>query len=334
MVWLALYSSLVSCELVDFAEEIWYHNFTENMGDEVMTDTEIWNTEKEFEKLHSIIQQFRLIDDIFFEKVMEDKEAFEEVIRVILEDSGLIIEEVNLQEPIHNLQGRSVRLDALCKKSDGNYINIEVQRANNDNHFKRVRYNASCITANITEPGEKFKNVKDICVVFISEFDIFKRGKTIYHTRQVVQETEKEEDPVYVDDGFSSIYVNTEINDNTDIAELMNCFLQTKVKNSKFPKLSNRVTQLKESEEGVDGMNVLLEQYAEKWKMEGIEEGKKEGKKEGIEEGEKIGRAKEIIRMSRKFNIADNKIQEELRNTLQISQEAAKRYMEKYKEVN
>ena len=34
------------------------------------------------------------------------------------------------------------------------------------------------------------------------------------------------------------------------------------------------------------------------------------------------------------INIADNEIQEELRNVLQISQEAAKSYFEKYKEIN
>ena len=57
-------------------------------------------------------------------------------------------------------------------------------------------------------------------------------------------------------------------------------------------------------------------------------------KEEDWKIGEEIGRAREIIRMSRKFNIADNEIQEELRNVLQISQEAAKSYFEKYKEIN
>lgn len=38
--------------------------------------------------------------------------------------------------------------------------------------------------------------------------------------------------------------------------------------------------------------------------------------------------------MSRRFNIADNEIQEELRNVLHISQEAAKRHIEEYQEVN
>lgn len=299
-----------------------------------MEDKEIQNAKEKKKEYSSIIQQLRLIDDIFFEKVMEDKETCEEVIRVILGDPGLVIMEVNLQEPIHNLQGRSVRLDALCKKPDGNYINIEVQRADNDNHFKRVRYNASCITANVTEPGEKFKNVKDICIIYISEFDIFKRGKTIYHTRQVVQETEKDENPVYVNDGFSSIYVNTEAKDGTEISELMSCFMHTKVENPKFPKLSSRVTKMKDSEEGEGEMNALLEKYMEKSRIEGRTEGVIEGKREGKKEGEEIGRAKEIIRMSRRFNVADSDIQEELKSVLKISQETAKKYMEKYMEEN
>lgn len=215
-----------------------------------MTDTEILLREEKMKERNEVVQQLRLIDDIFFEKVMEDRETCEEILRVIMESPEMDIKEVHPQEPVHNLQGRSVRLDVLCEKSDGSYINVEVQRANNDNHFKRVRYNASCITANVTEPGEKFKNVRDVCIIYISEFDVFKKGKTIYHTRQVVQETEKDEKPVYVEDGFSSIYVNTEIKDNTEISELMSCFLQTKVNNPKFPKLSNRIAYFKEYEEG------------------------------------------------------------------------------------
>ena len=73
-------------------------------------------------------------------------------------------------------------------------------------------------------------------------------------------------------------------------------------------------------------MNALLEKYVERSRVE--------GKKEGKKEGEEIGRAREIIRMSKRFNISDNEIQEELRNALQISQEAAKSYIEKYKEMN
>lgn len=279
-----------------------------------MADAKSRLSEERLTELRQLIQQMRLIDDVFFEKVMEDRETCEEVIRVIMEDPKLVVKEVHLQEPIHNLQGRSVRLDALCEKADGNYINVEVQRASDDNHFKRVRYNASCITANITDPGEKFKNVKDVCVIYISEFDIFKRGKTIYHTRQIVRETEADAEPAYVEDGFSSVYVNTEVDDQTLIAELMQCFLQAEVRNQKFPKLTERVMLFKESEEGVLNMNSAWREFTEKVK----------------EEGRAEGRAAEIIRLSRKYHISDVDIRTDLQMTLQISPEDAEKYMEMF----
>ncbi len=40
-----------------------------------------------------------------------------------------------------NLYGWSVRLDALCTFGNGEKANIEVQRADNDDHFRRVRFN-------------------------------------------------------------------------------------------------------------------------------------------------------------------------------------------------
>ena len=237
-------------------------NIQQFKGKKAMTDTAQQFTEEKSKKLKALVKELRLIDDTFFEKVMEDRETCEEVLRTIMGDPELTVTEVSPQEPVHNLQGRSVRLDALCRKADGSYINVEVQRADDDDHFKRVRYNASCITANIAEPGERFRNVKDVCVIYISEFDIFNRGKTIYHTRQVVQETEGSENPVYVEDGFSSIYVNTAVNDHTVVAELMQCFLQTEVENRKFPKLSNRVAQFKKDEKGVIRMCAAVERYA------------------------------------------------------------------------
>lgn len=291
-----------------------------------MADTKIQITDEKVDELRPLVEQLRLIDDTFFEKVMEDKDVCEEVIRIIMEDPGLSIREVNPQESVHNLQGRSVRLDVLCERSDGAYINVELQRADNDDHFKRVRYHASCITANVTEPGERFKNVRDVCVIYISEFDIFKRGKTIYHVSHVVKETEGEVDPVYVDDGFTSIYVNTAIDDKTEIAELMNCFLQTKVDNPKFPKLSNRVAQFKEDEEGVREMCAIVEEYANKKVNESKKEWIKEGKREGIE----IGKAEGIIKSLRKYNVPNYDIREEIQNQLEIPEEDAQRYIEMF----
>ena len=99
------------------------------------------------------------IDDLMFRTMAEDEKFCEEILRVILGDAGLTVLESTAQYTGTNLQGRSVILDAKCVLGDGRKIDIEVQRADDDDHQKRVRYNGAVLTANITDPGTKFKDV-------------------------------------------------------------------------------------------------------------------------------------------------------------------------------
>lgn len=198
---------------------------------------------------------YRPIDDTFFEKIAEDPEVCEELLQVILEEPGLKVLEVIPQKSIKNLQGRSVRLDALCKRGNGRFCNIEVHRAKDENPLKHVRYNASCITANIVDPGEKFENVPEVSVVYISEFDVFDLKRTIYHVEPTITETN-----LSVDNGLHEVYVNTAVDDGSEISELMQCFLQTEVNNRKFPKLSKRVYYFKNDEEGIKDMCAISEE--------------------------------------------------------------------------
>lgn len=211
------------------------------------------------------IQRLRPIDDGFFEKLCEDKEVCQEIIRTILNDDSITVTSTIPQKSIKNLQGRSVRVDALCTQGDGSYCNVEVQRADNDNHFRRVRYNASCITANVTDPGIKFEKVPDLYVIYISEFDILNAGMTIYHQKTIVEET-----GVAIEDGLHVVYVNTVVNDGSVVAELMQCFLQTHPNNGKFPKLAERVNYFKTNKEGVRSMCKIMEEV----KNDGVKEGK------------------------------------------------------------
>ena len=211
------------------------------------------------------VKKLRPIDDVFFEKIIEDKAVCEEILRVILEDDGLEVLSVTPQSSQKNLWGRSVRLDAFCKLGNGGYCNIEVQKSDNDNHVKRVRYNASCITSNNTEIGEKFINVPDVTMVYISTFDIFKKGRTTYHCKTVIEETNDA-----VDNGLTEVYVNTAVNDGSTIAELMECFLQEQVNNKKFPLLSSRVWYYKNEEGGVNAMCKIVEDYANEMMLESV----------------------------------------------------------------
>ena len=213
------------------------------------------------------VADLRPIDDSLFEKLMEDKKVCEEMLQTILEDKYLEVISLVKQDSIRNLQGKSVRLDALCRVKDGRHINIEVQRSDGGNHLKRVRYNASCITANITEPGESYEKVPDVTVVYISQNDFFRHGRVIYHVNNYIKETGEA-----IQDGLNSIYVNTQSKDGSDISDLMQCFLQKKVNNPKFPHLVNRVSYFKETEGGIREMCSVVEEFAKEYAKEYAQE--------------------------------------------------------------
>ncbi len=205
------------------------------------------------------VQKLRPIDDILFEVIIKDRATCEEILRVILEDENLTVISVTPQSSLRNLYGRSVRLDAYCELGNGKKVNIEVQKSNDDDHVRRVRYNEACITSNYTKTGVDFIEVPDVIMVFISAFDIFKKGRTIYHCKTFIEELKEP-----INNGLIEIYVNASINDGSEIAELMECFKKEQFEHEKFPVLSNRVKTIKGDEKEVLYMCEIMEEYAKK----------------------------------------------------------------------
>ena len=127
--------------------------------DKIQSKEKIKKERKTDEEVLQIIKNLRLIDDVLFEKFMEDYEACEELLQVILENPHLKVKSETLvaQKSLRNLAKRSVRLDAYIEGVEDKVYNIEIQRSDNCNHVKRVRYNASTITVNKSEPGDEFE---------------------------------------------------------------------------------------------------------------------------------------------------------------------------------
>ena len=232
--------------------------------------------QKTLEEKIDQVKNFRPIDDTFFEVLADDIGVCQEMLRIILEDEKLIVKDVIVQSSERNLYGRSVRLDALCILGDERECNVELQRSNNDHHLKRVRFNASSITVRDSQTGEKFEKTIDLIVVYISEFDIFKRGRVIYHVDSVIRETQEK-----VDDGLERVFVNTAVKDGTTISEYMDCFLQKEIDNAKFPKLTNRVHYLKHEEGGVNAVCEIMRKYSEEVAEKAYQQGEEAGKEIG-----------------------------------------------------
>ncbi len=194
------------------------------------------------------------IDDLMFRKMAEDINFCEEILRVIMQDPELTVLESTPQFSGTNLQGRSVIMDAKCRTGSGKEVNIEVQQANDDNHQKRVRYHAAILTTNITDPGLKFEHIPDVCIVFISRFDIFKGKKALYHVDRIVRETGE-----IVNNGFEEIYVNAKARDGSDVSELMKIFVEDEAYNNKFPHTSENKHRYKMTEGGQQIMCEIME---------------------------------------------------------------------------
>ena len=243
-------------------------------------------TRKEFEEY---ARGLNPIDDLMFSKMAESKEFCEEILRVILEDDKLIVTENIPQCKVENLHGRSIIMDAKCVTGDGRHINIEVQKADNDDHLRRVRYNGSVLTTNITETGTKFEFVPDVCVIFISAFDMFKSGLPLYHVKKVVMETGQ-----IVEDGLTEIYANAVIDNGSKFSKLMKVFTENDTYNTDdFPVTSEIKARFKFDEGGAVKMDETLQRWMREseaiGEKRGEERGEKRGEKRGEERGEKRG---------------------------------------------
>lgn len=210
----------------------------------------------EFERKKQLVQNLNVMDDDFFQKVMEETEVCEEMLQTILQDENLRVVESQPQKFLRNCGSRSVQMDLLCKSSDDRYFNVEVQKSDKDDHQRRVRYNGSNLDTFVTEKGVSFKDVPEVYVIYLAKFDIFHGNCAVYHIDRVVRETGE-----VVDNGFHEIYTNAGRDDGSRIAKLMQYMVNTRGDCPEFPKLSKRVRYFKEEQEGVKYMNEAVEAY-------------------------------------------------------------------------
>ena len=141
-----------------------------------------------------------------------------------------------------------------------------------DDLIKRVRQLRPIDDAmfkKLAESKAVCQEIPDVVIVYISEYDVFRSERTIYHINSIIMETN-----TVVDDGLRRIFVNTQYadTDNTDVGELMKCFLQKEINSNKFPELSERLSFFKNVGKGVDSMCDIIKDYAKEYAKEYADE--------------------------------------------------------------
>ena len=239
------------------------------------------------------IERFRLMDDTFMSKCLENApECIEFILQIILGKKDLKVVKSQTEYPIKSLQGRGVRFDIFARDSKGKEYDIEIQRAKDGAEPKRARYNSALMDANALKAGEDFDKLRDTYVIFITENDVMKRGQDVY----VYDRTENVSGE-HLGDGTHIIYVNGATRSKSDIGKLMHDFLCSNAAEMYFDILKRQVSQFKNSEEGRRYMCEAMERI----RAEGIVEGEARGKAEGIAEGKREGKRETMLAMAKRM---------------------------------
>ena len=198
---------------------------------------------KTVDEVRQIVLSRRGIDDVFFECLVSDPGMCEELLQVVLQNPKLRIKPETLcpQKDFRYLANRSIRADAFVEGVEDVVFNVEIQRSDSCDHLRRVRYNGSAITIARSEPGDSFDDVQELYVIYITENDFLKGGKTVYHSVTIAEETGQR-----LDDGLHVVYINAEVGDGSKIARLMALFKESgmEIDDPEFPEYSRRYTEL------------------------------------------------------------------------------------------
>ena len=241
----------------------------------------------------ALIENFRLMDDTFMSKCLDNApECIELILQIILGKKDLKVVKSQTEYPIKSLQGRGVRFDVFARDSEGKEYDIEIQRADKGAEPKRARYNSALLDANALKSGEDFDKLRDAYVIFITENDVMKRGKDAYSYQRREDDTGE-----CLGDGTHIIYVNGATHSKSDIGKLMHDFLCRNAAEMYFDLLKRQVSQFKNSEEGRLYMCEAMERIAERREARG----KREGKREGIAEGKREGKRENMLATAKRM---------------------------------
>ncbi|MBQ4396268.1 MAG: Rpn family recombination-promoting nuclease/putative transposase [Clostridia bacterium] len=213
------------------------------------------------EKKLAIIKELRLIDDAFFAVCFDkDTELTGWMLRIILERDDLTVTEVKTQYSIKGLGGHSVILDALATDQEGRLYNIEVQKPDEGAIPRRARFYGGLIDSAFLKKGQKYKDLCETYVIFITENDVLGDNMPVYHIERTIQENGKR-----FDDGLHIVYVNASHTDSTPLGMLMHDFMCYDPKEMNYHQLSTKTDYFK-NEKGEQHMCQLLEEYIDYYK--------------------------------------------------------------------
>ncbi len=232
------------------------------------------------------LKEMTLLDKFLFNETMSRPEAHEAALQIILGQETLrLLTPSQTEKELQTAPWlRAIRLDVYALDQQGTVYDTEMQAQKKTDLKRRSRYYQSLIDSSLLKPGSlNFNELKGVCVIMITPFDLFGQGKYCYTFVPCC----KEDKALELDDGAVRIFLNTRGKNDDEITPELKEFLHYVectedefVENSgseRLKKIHACVSQIKSSEEaGV--------KYMQRWeeRIYDREEAREEGREEGI----------------------------------------------------
>ncbi|MBD5475220.1 MAG: Rpn family recombination-promoting nuclease/putative transposase [Lachnospiraceae bacterium] len=268
---------------------------SEGVNGELATPIQKTDTKDHAEDVFHEEYQLNLSDFALFLSVMKVKEAYEDVLSIILDESELQLKEVKVEQVILNRSGkRAIRLDAWAQDVSERQFNMEMQNdTKSDDIRKRSRFYQGLIDTPILKSGKetRYKHLPSTTIIFITQEDIFGKNLAMYTFRERCEEVPE----LSLDDGTSKIFLNmTSKNGRSELVSLLQYMKHTTldnenvtVKDERILDLDRIVGEVKQSEEWeAVRMNIL---------EIGMARGEEIGLERGLEKGREEGRLRTLI---------------------------------------
>ena len=221
---------------------------------------------------HIDFDKIGITDDVMFCTVLSNSEDCREFLQRIL---GIEIEEivvVGTQVSMKsNFHAKGVRLDVYAKDKKGNAYDIEMQTTKMRELPLRSRYYHSEMDSYQIAEGEKYGNLKHSIVIFVCNFDLFAKNRSVYTFESIC----REDTEIHLQDKRKTIFIN--INGSREgvpkeLAHLLD-YLKTKTPTDGFTEwLEQRVLEIRRDTEWRDDYMTLEMKMDEKYEQ-GLEEG-------------------------------------------------------------
>ena len=254
------------------------------------------------------IEELNLIDNFLFNKVLSDPKDGENVARILLETIlgrkvGQIAVTVQQTFPAVSTNRKGSITDLLIREqrevsdpskmrpfTDVYDIEPEKRKWDKENLPRRMRYYHSMIDRTVLPSGSLYKDLPDVYVIVITDFDPFERGRVIYTVENHICE---EPDLVY-NDGVKTIYLNAAGTIGCvrqEIHDLLTYMLDSSSQNA----VNDRLRSIQHVVDRIKAMEEVSIEYMKSWEIElyAREEGREEERKNTLAEKQRADEEKQ-----------------------------------------